>query len=526
MTPPVSVRAPRCHIFEMNADLRLFLLDPRNHGGSVSHVQHIETHISEVFLVGDAAYKVKKEIRLPFLDFSTLAARRDMCEREVALNRRYAPVLYDRVIAIGLAEGRFNLTGQGEIIEYAVKMRRFVEDDLWSRQIVSGVLSEDAVVALVRRIAAFHRAAEPRPAWGDFDTIRALIKRNVDEIPREHRHRAFAGLAQLIEAELVRHRALITKRRATHVKAIHGDLHLRNVAFFRGEPLPFDGIEFSEELGSGDVWSDLGFLNMDLAAHRRHDLATCAVNTYLEENDDFEGVPLLALYTAHRALVRAKVHLLSGLDDDDTDAVDRYLDTASDALTRRSLHIIAVAGLSGSGKTTLARALAKRLGALVLRTDVIRKHILGLRPLDVAPESGYTPAISEQVYRGLLDRAHLAAPRGGIIILDGVHRDERERAASEALARALNARFTGLWCVVPKEIALKRVESRSNDASNAHRGVIERQYSAPPSDVRWPKLDTARELPTPLENALRLVREYRCLDRITPESEVAAQRPG
>lgn len=505
----------------MDAELRRFLLDPRSYGFTGGEVSRIETHISEVFLVGDRAYKVKKAVRLPFLDFSTVEARGEMCEREVMLNRRYATTLYEGVTIIGRENGELNLAGRGEIVDYAVRMRRFRDSDLWSHRIAAGTLDEQAVVHLIRRIAAFHHTASLRPEWGSFEVIQGQILRNIEEIPHEHRHRAFAALAHRLDAELMERRALITKRHTTHVHDIHGDLHLGNITFLEDVPLPFDGIEFSVELGSGDAWSDLGFLTMDLSAHKRPDLAVRAVNTYLEESDDFEGVPLLPLYAAYRALVRAKVHLLSGSDTDDTDTVHRYLDTATDALERTSLHLIAIGGFSGSGKTTLARALAARLGAVVIRTDVIRKHILGLRPLEVAPESGYTAAISREVYRGLRDRARLVAPRGGVIILDGVHRLAEERAASEALAAELGAPFFGLWCEIPQAIALKRVELRTDDASNAHRGVIERQYSESPGETAWLKLDTSGDVAATVSKALEAL--HGPSTTIRPPSQVTGE---
>lgn len=501
----------------MDSELRRFLLNPLSHGLTTGDVRHIETHISEVFLAGNRAYKVKKPVQLPFLDFSTPAKRRAMCEREVLLGQRYAPMLYEGVTIIGREGGSFNFTGRGEVVDYAVRMRRFGDSDLWSHQITTGSLTDDAVANLTRTIAVFHRAAELRPEWGDFEMVRTQIKRNLDEIPCEHRHRAFDELGRRLDGELERLKPLIAQRGATHVRAIHGDLHLGNIAVFDGEPLPFDGIEFNAELGSGDVWSDLAFLAMDLTAHGRPDLATRAINTYLEESDDFAGVPLLPLYAAHRALVRAKIHLLSGSDADDPEIVDRYIDTAVDALTPRSRHLIAVGGLSASGKTTLARALAAKLGAVVVRTDVIRKHILGLRPLDTAPESGYTAAVSKQVYAGLLARARSIAPRGGVIILDGVHHLPEERAASEALAAELHAPFIGLWCTVPKEVALQRVELRTNDASNAHRGVIERQYSDPPIDTEWLHLDTSGDIATTVSKALEVIRRPNVMGTIRPQ---------
>jgi len=521
MTGLVGHLLRRCHGNDMDSALRRFLLNPQTYGLTTGEVHRIETHISEVFLAGNHVYKVKKGVKLPFLDFSTPAKRQAMCEREIELGRRYAPMLYEGVTAIGREGDAFNLTGRGEVVEYAVRMRRFGEGDLWSHCITTGSLTDEAVAKLTGAIAAFHRTAELRPEWGGFDTIRGQIRQNIGEIPREHRQCAFDNLARRLDGEVVRLRPLITQRQATHVRAIHGDLHLGNITFFDGEPIAFDGIEFSPELGSGDVWSDIAFLAMDLNAHGRPDLATRAINIYLEENDDYAGVPLLPIYAAHRALVRAKIHLLSGSDAEDPAIVDRYLDTAVDALTPRSLHLIAIGGLSGSGKTTLARALAAKLDAVVVRTDVVRKHILGLRPLDIAPEESYTAAISQRVYEGLRARARLIAPRGGVIILDGVHRLPEERAASVALAAELRASFMGLWCTVPREIALKRVELRTHDASNAHRGVIERQYAEIPFQTSWFTLDTSGDIAKTASKALEALHRHSATNQ--PPSHVIGE---
>lgn len=494
----------------MDSEVKRFLLTPHSYGPGVTGVRHIETHISDIFLAADTAYKFKKAVRLPFLDFRSRSVRQAMCERELELNRRYAPTLYGGIIAIGLEGGEYNIEGRGEIVEYGLKMRRFSDDDLWSKRAIRRALTPNDIGALICRVAAFHRLANIRPEWGNFTTIRQQILQNIAEIPRHHRARLIEDLTGRLEYELERHHALIESRRTTHVRAIHGDLHLNNITFLDNEPTPFDGIEFSTELGSGDVWSDIGFLTMDLSAHGLRELATLAINLYLEESDDFAGLPLLSLYSAHRALIRAKIHLIAGADAEDHTLVDRYLDTASESLTHPPSRIIAIGGLSGSGKTTLARAIATRLGGIVVRTDVVRKHILGLRPLETAPESAYTEAVSQAVYRGLSERARNALPRGGVIVLDGVHREPYQREMSEQVALEYDIPFCGIWCVVPKEVALQRVCKRTNDASNAHRGVVERQYTAPPQPEHWYTLDTSGDLEWSVEAVLRYLHRTAC----------------
>lgn len=512
-----------------------FLEDPATHGGQP--VERFDTHAAMVFLAGERAYKIKRAVKYPYMDFSTLERRRWACEREIALNRRTAPSLYLRALPIGRAgDGRLALGGDGEIVEWAVEMKRFDQTGLFDRLAQDGRLSADLMAALADAIVAFHAAAEtldPETApHAGAEGFRWVFEENLEELaerPDLFPPEAVARLSEAGRARLSRAEALLDARlRDSKVRRCHGDLHLRNICLVDGAPTLFDCVEFNDDLACIDVLYDLAFLLMDLEHRGLGGFANLVFNRYLTRTGDLSGLGVLPLFLAARALIRAKVSASAEASQEDPAAragletearayfaeSAAYLDPAPPSLT-------AVGGLSGTGKTTLARGLAPDLGpppgALHLRSDVIRKELWGIGELDPLPPAAYEPAVGARVYDAILERAAQALEAGCAVIADAVYARPGERDALEGLARRLDVPFQGVWLSTRASNLVERVERRAaaaKDASDATAAVVREQLDYQTGPIGWRQLDASG---TP-EAVLRAARSALGLDA-GPESE-------
>ena len=476
------------------------LRDPARYPHAVQRVEVLETHISWVLLAGDYAYKMKKPVNLGFLDFSTLEARRFYCDEELRLNRRTAPRLYLEVVGITGSESAPQVGGEGEAIEYAVKMQRFPQEALLSRMAQGGTLGAAHVDALAQGIAAFHgriaradqaggfgSAAEVlAPAIQNFDQIEALIGVDADvpELERLRRwtHDEHARLRATFEA----------RKREGYVRECHGDLHLGNIALIDGVPTPFDGIEFNEALRWIDVMSEIAFLVMDLHDRRLPRLAYRFLSAYLEDTGDYAGLAVLRFYLVYRALVRAKVACIrvhqQGLPAEDRRRAEReyleYLRLGRGLALEPRRALIIMHGLSGSGKTTVAQYLLETRGAVRIRSDVERKRLAGFeagaRTGSALGAGIYAAGLTARTYERLanLSRAILAA--GYPAIVDATFLARAQREAFAALARDMELPFAIAACEAPEAVLRERVASRergATDASEAGLNVLEHQLA-------------------------------------------------
>ncbi len=491
-----------------------FLADPATHGGK--EVKRLRTHVAEVFLVGDCAYKVKRAVCYAFLDFSTLDARRRACEAEVRLNRRTAPDIYLGLSVIRRkAAGELELdhrgNGAGEPLEWAVRMRRFDESQTLDLLADEGRLVAPLIDSLVDAIVGLHEEAEVRgQPYGGAEGLRAIVEENradMTRFPVVFSPDRLASLISVQQKALSQNAALLDARReAGFVRRCHGDLHLGNVVLWQEKPTPFDCIEFSESIGTIDVAYDLSFLLMDLEVRGLRALANRAMGRYFGRMSHPEILSALPLMLALRASVRAKVSAMTAEGASDERARQRALKAAhsffaaaeafmSDASAPR---LIVVGGLSGSGKTTLAAALAPDVGrvpgALHLRSDIVRKRLAGVAPEERLPVEAYDKGSSRRVYETLFREAHAALKAGQVVVLDAVFARPDERAEAEALARDTQVRFDGLWLDAPADALKARVSARKGDASDATAQVVEQQLTYAIGEIAWPRIDaTQRE---------------------------------
>ncbi|MFQ5466750.1 MAG: AAA family ATPase [Kiloniellaceae bacterium] len=499
------------HVTADQGEVARFLGDPAAHGAGVEAVERIDTHGAMVFLAGARAYKIKRAVRFPYMDFSTLERRQAACEREVALNRRTAPALYLGVEAIVRREdGSLAMGGAGEPMEWAVVMRRFDQDTLLDRMAEAGTLGLDHMRDLADAIAAFHDAAEPlagdQAPGGGAAGLGVVIDENGSELaerPDLFPHDQAAALSAVARAALARVGPLLDKRLAAgYVRRCHGDLHLGNVCLIDGRPTIFDAIEFNDAIACIDVLYDLAFLLMDLEHRGLRAHGNTAFNRYLRHRDDLAGLAALPLFLSVRAAVRAKVSVSMAASQESAARIEglqaqarRYFAAARRFLAPERPCLVAVGGLSGTGKTGVARALAPSLGrapgAVHLRSDVVRKRRFGVHELTRLPSSAYTAAASKTVYGDLLAHARTALAAGQAVIVDAVFARAVERHDVAALAKDLGVGFAGLWLEAPERSLLDRVAKRTGDASDAGPEVVLHQLRLDPGPIDWRVIDAA-----------------------------------
>lgn len=469
---------------------------PEAYPHPADELQHIETHISHVFLAGELAYKLKKELDLGFLDFSTLDRRRHCCEEELRLNRRLAPDLYLDVVPItGSAESP-RVDGEGPVLEYAVQMRRFPQEALLDRQ----PLSAELMRRLAELVADFHAAIPMADDDADFGTPAAVLEPMLENIrqvraqaifPESHERlgrleawtlRRFAELTPLIEQ----------RRRDGFVRECHGDMHRGNIALVDGELHVFDGIEFNPYLRWIDTASEIAFVVMDLEQAGEKSCAQLFLNRYLERSGDYGALALLELYKVYRAMVRAKVlairlgqpDLSNGVESGVRRACAHYLELAESYTVSHRPRLLIACGLPGSGKSQLACRLREALPMIHLRSDLERKRLFGLHemartatPMD---EGIYFPNATEWTYDRLYRLADLVLASGYDCLVDAtfIARDRRHRF--HALARRHDAGFGILALDAPLEVLRERVTrrlARGDDPSEATLAVLERQHA-------------------------------------------------
>jgi len=450
-------------------------------------VELIETHLSWVLLAPVYAYKLKKPVRLPFVDFSSVQARKHFCEEELRLNRRFAPSIYLDVVPVRGPRKAPRLDGGNgsEAIDHVVRMRRFSQSSLLRNLLVSGGLEPAWLDGLARRLAELHAnaPASSSPGWGSPQRIvrsTADVLASLQAKREDPRHGALRVWLEVQGAALSS--TWSDRQRGGSIRDCHGDLHTGNVALIDGELVPFDCIEFDPGLRWIDVMSDVAFLTMDLKAHGRPDLAFRFLDGWLQRSGDHAGLRVLPFYEVYRALVRA---MAAGLSQPSPEPLTDYLACAAQWVSpmRDRARLMIAHGLSGSGKSTLAAQLLRAAGAIRIRSDVERKRLFGLGPLESSTALGidiYTEQATNDTFDSLLHRAREALLAGYPVIVDAAFLRVHERRRFQALAADLGVPFSILDCQASPATLRQRVVARAasgTDASEAGVEVLERQLA-------------------------------------------------
>ncbi|EUC00194.1 aminoglycoside phosphotransferase [Rhizobium sp. CF080] len=490
---------------EDQGDTIAFLANPASYG-LAGPVERVETHISLIFLVGDKVYKLKKALKLPYVDFSTAAIREDACRKEVALNSETAPGLYIGVRRITRSDaGPLEFDGDGPLVDAVVEMSRFEQSQLFDRMAVAGSLTPELATQTARMIAFYHRRAPVVSKGGGVANIEAVLDINDAGFATSHVFGAaeVAKLSETLRSRLMRHGELLDRRAlAGRVRRCHGDLHLRNICLLGGKPCLFDCIEFNLGIATVDVLYDLAFLLMDLWHRGFPDLANLVMNRYLDGIDDEDGFCLLPFFMAIRAEVRAHVTATQA-EEPGQDAASlaqeakSYFDLAHALLKETPPRLIAIGGLSGSGKTTVADRLAAKVGAppgaRIVESDRIRKALHGVSAETRLPVSAYQPDVSRRVYHEMARHAELILAEGGSVVADAVFDDPANRRLMEAAVTNTRAVFQGIWLEADPELLWKRVRERAGSPSDATTDVLSGQLARKPTDITWRHLDASKE---------------------------------
>ena len=509
-------------ITEDQTEVIAFLASPATHGGAA--VERVETHASIVFLAGPHAWKLKRAVWYDYLDFSTVARRKAMCDAELRINRRTAPGLYRGVVAVTRQpDGSLALGGSGTPVDWLVEMVRFDQDGLFDRLAARDGLELALMRPLAAAIAHFHETAERRSDHGGAAGMTWVIDGNAAGFTEQggdlFDHAACAELTRDLRTAVERHGALLDARRERgFVRQCHGDLHLRNIVLVGGRPTLFDAIEFNDEIACTDVLYDLAFLLMDLWRRRLPRHANAVWNGYLADTTDFGGIALLPLFLTCRAAVRAKTSATAARLQTDRQSRSELQAMARDylAMARRLLHpppacLVAIGGFSGSGKSTLAKALAPLIGAvpgaLVLRSDEIRKQLCGVSPLQRLGPEGYTADVTRRVYDTVADRAAHIVASGHAAIVDAVYARPADREAIERVAGVAHVPFGGLWLEAAEPVLTARSEQRRLDASDADAAVIREQHTQGAGAIAWQRVDASRAPDDVLRAAASTLRE-------------------
>lgn len=499
-----------------------FLSDPGTYRPVPETVERIDTHAAVVFLAGSHAYKIKRAVKYPYLDFSTLERRRAACAREVEVNSRVAPQIYLGLVPIARGEdGRLTLDGEGPVVEWAVHMRRFDQDAVLDRVCEDGRLDRQLSAMLANRIAAYHATAPVAQGVDAATDIEGVVEDTL---------RAVVNAPDIIPATLAERYGRLARRRfemlqkllrdragSGFVRRCHGDLHLANIVLIEGEPVLFDAIEFDERIATIDVLYDLAFLLMDLWGRDARVQANVVLNGYLHHAgflENYSGLATLPLFMGLRAAVRAMVTI----DRVGVAAPEKRGETAARAKTRLEQAVsflepatpvlVAVGGLSGTGKSTLSACLAPRIGAapgaVHLRSDLERKAQFGVAETTRLGPAAYTTEITRQVYEALLEKARAGLGGGHSAVVDAVFAEAGERAAVEDMARSVGVRFVGIWLEAPEQLLIHRVANRYGDASDATPDVVRRQSTYDVGPITWHRLDASGDRQEVLDLALSI----------------------
>lgn len=459
----------------------------------VEDLKLVQTHASYVFLTGNYAYKVKKNVNYGFLDYSSLTKRKFFLDEELRLNRKIAPELYLEVLPISQHDSKFVLANSANIVEYALKMHAFPQENLFSNLLETDQLSSDRLTELGKVVAKFHQNADTNEYISKFGTAANIRVAFAENYQQSQKYVGKIQTREQLEATKVytdyffTEREYLLKQRVKQgkIKECHGDLHLNNICLWHKQIQLFDRLEFNESFRFVDTMYDIAFIVMDLEARKKPDFANIFLNSYLEYTGDWKGLLVLPLYLSRQAYVRAKVN--SFLLDDPQVSEDKkqqarktareYYQLAYQYTQTKSGSLIIMSGLSGSGKSTVARTIAQNKGAIHIRSDAVRKHLAGI-PLDQsASDRLYTAAMTQKTYDRLLELGLILVKEGYTVILDAKYDRLSLRQAVITQAKEQNILLKIIYCTAPESVLRDRLNQRQNDISDATADLIATQQA-------------------------------------------------
>ena len=471
--------------------------------GPSESIKRIDTHASVLFLEPDRVLKIKRAVRFPFLDYSTLEKRRHACEEELRINRGYAPRIYRRVVPITQSAGNYQIGGDGDAVEWAVEMARFDENRTLDHLARSGEFDAALGDTIADVLLESHRHAEVSDGTNWIASLRPIIDRNTTKfraqplLPPGQVER----LHHLSQEKLQAGWNVLQKRAsAGMVRRCHGDAHLGNIILIDGQPVLFDAIEFDPVIATTDTLYDLAFPLMDCVYFDLVEAANRMLNRYVQRTweENGEALSLLPLFLSMRAAIRSHVAWTRSEQSSDpspAEEAQRYFRLALWLLRPAPPVLIAIGGKSGTGKSTLAKGLAASIGAppgaLVLRSDIIRKEMFGRDPLVALPEEAYSSENNTRVYNLLMERGRQILRQGHSVIIDAAFLTEDEREEVSALAQQAGAEFHPVFLAAGIGDRLSRIESRHHDASDADREVAIRQEQRDVGHLNWPVIDSS-----------------------------------
>jgi aminoglycoside phosphotransferase family enzyme/predicted kinase len=448
----------------------------------------IQTHISAVFVGADTVWKLKKAVRMPFLDFSTVDGRAHFLRRELALNKPSAPGIYRDVIAVSRRPDGSLMLGGDKAIDWVLRMAPVPSTDFLDAIAVRGALTPRLLDDLGDCVAAYHAGLAPVTGW---DSAAAFLR-----VTRGNAVSALAaGLPDAdvrmwqdrMESAVARQRGWLTDRSVSgYVRRCHGDLHLGNICLWEGKPVAFDALEFDEALATIDVGYDLAFLLMDLDMRVGRGAANRVMNRYVARTGDI-AVAGFPMFLSQRAMIRAHVLAAMGRD------AGMYLDAAAGYLAPAPPVVVAIGGLQGTGKSTLARAVATALGvapgALVVRSDETRKRLHGAAPEGRLPPEAYSDVANVATNQAVIAQARVAALAGHAVIVDATFLDVAVRRDLATVVGQAGIPFVGIWLQAPLSVLEARVGAREGDASDATVAVLRRSAAHNPGPGDWLAVD-------------------------------------
>jgi aminoglycoside phosphotransferase family enzyme/predicted kinase len=459
------------------------LLEPKAYPESPKRIELVQTQMSFVFLTDDYAYKVKKPVNLGYLDYTTHEKRQFYCQKEVELNRRLCPKVYLGVVPITRYRGAILVAGKGEVIEHAVKMRRLPQEAMMDVLLAKNHVSPEMITSVAKKLVAFHHKAETNASISAFGNIKAITQNTEENFSQTNKYigntispAKYQHIKDYTNSFIEKNTPLFDKRIAQgRIRDCHGDLHTAHICFADGICI-YDCIEFNDRFRYCDVASEVAFLAMDLDHYGRADLSRSLVNAYIAESRDRELLTLLGFYKCYRAYVRGKVESFK-LDDPyiapaekshTLEIASSYFDLAH-AYTRSRPILFITTGLVGTGKTALAQALAKRLGLMVISSDVTRKQLAGIpvteRRFEKLDTGIYSPEFSRKTYDKMFSEAKAILSDGGSVILDASFVKARERLKAKGLASDIGADFIIIECTLDEESIKQRLAQRLEQGS-------------------------------------------------------------